>query len=114
VNASHRRLAALVVGVSALLGACSSGGSGTVDISSDPELQLGQSVYNANCARCHGPEGGGGVGNRLNEGVVVARFPDIEDHIAVIVNGFGSMPAWEGTLTPEEIRAVARYEREAL
>jgi mono/diheme cytochrome c family protein len=112
--ASPFRMVTLVLSLALLLGACSSGGSGTVDISSDPELQLGQSVYNANCARCHGPQGGGGVGNKLNEGVVVARFPEIEDHIAVIVNGFGSMPAWEGTLTPEEIRAVARYEREAL
>jgi mono/diheme cytochrome c family protein len=96
------------------LGACSSGGSDTVDVAGDPELELGQEVYNTNCARCHGPDGGGGVGNKLNDGVVVARFPDIADHIALIENGQGGMPAWKGTLSPEEIRAVARYEREAL
>lgn len=94
--------------------ACASGGGGDIDVSGDPELQLGREVYNTNCARCHGPEGGGGVGNKLSDGAVAQRFPDIEDHIAVIVEGVGSMPAWEGTLTPEEIRAVARYEREAL
>ena len=32
----------------------------------------------------------------------------------MITNGFGAMPGWEGTLTPEEINAVARYEREVL
>lgn len=108
------RLAATLIALALGLGACSSDGSGSVDISDDPELQLGQDVFNTNCARCHGPDGGGGVGNKLNEGVVVARFPDIEDHIAVIEKGMGSMPAWEGTLSPEEIRAVARYEREGL
>ncbi len=61
-----------------------------------------------------GPEGGGGVGNKLSDGATVARFADIEDEIAVITSGSGSMPAWEGTLTAEEIRAVARYEREVL
>jgi cytochrome c oxidase cbb3-type subunit 3 len=85
-----------------------------VDLSGDPELRTGREVYNGNCARCHGPEGGGGVGNKLSDGVVVARFPDIEDQIAVITKGIGSMPAWEGTLSPDEIRAVARYEREVL
>lgn len=93
--------------------ACASGG-GDVDVSGDPELQLGQNVYAANCARCHGPNGEGGVGNKLNDGLMEQRFPDIEDHLDVIRIGAGTMPAWEGTLSPEEIRAVARYEREAL
>jgi mono/diheme cytochrome c family protein len=111
---SRRHLATAVAGLVLAAGACASGGGSDVDLSADPELQQGRDVYNENCARCHGPEGGGGVGNRLAGGVVAERYPDIEDQIAVIRNGVGSMPAWEGTLSPEEIEAVARYEREVL
>jgi len=109
-----RHIALLVAGLALTLGACASGGGSDIDLSSDPELETGRDVYNANCARCHGPEGGGGVGIKLNDGLMEARFPDIEDQIAVITDGFGAMPGWEGTLTPEEINAVARYEREVL
>jgi cytochrome c oxidase cbb3-type subunit 3 len=114
VKRPSQRIALLVAGGAIVLGACSSGGGSDVDLSDDPELETGRDVYNANCARCHGPEGGGGAGTKLNDGLMEVRFPDIEDQIAVIANGFGGMPAWEGTLSPEEIRAVARYEREAL
>lgn len=108
------RFVLLFVAIVLAVAACSSGGGSDADLANDPELQQGQAVYNANCARCHGPNGEGGVGNKLNEGLMEIRFPDIEDQIAVINKGAGTMPAWEGTLTPEEIRAVARYEREAL
>jgi mono/diheme cytochrome c family protein len=114
VNRSVRRIILLLAGLVLTVSACASGGGSDVDLSSDPELQTGRDVYNANCARCHGPEGGGGAGIKINDGLMEVRFPDIEDQIAVITNGFGGMPAWEGTLSAEEIRAVARYEREAL
>ena len=103
-------LAALVLA----LGACTSDGGPDVDLSGDPELEKGQAVYNTNCARCHGPGGGGGVGPALDDGQMTEKFPDIEDQIEIITSGVGSMPAWEGTLSPDEIRAVARYEREIL
>jgi mono/diheme cytochrome c family protein len=114
VKRLSRRIAPLVLGLSLLAAGCATGGGSDVDLSSDPELETGRDVYNANCARCHGPEGGGGVGQRLDDGLMEIRFPEIEDQIAVIANGFGSMPAWEGTLSAEEIRAVSRYLREAL
>jgi mono/diheme cytochrome c family protein len=41
-------------------------------------------------------------------------YPDIDDQIAVIENGRGSMPAFGGSLSPEDIRAVAEYERQVL
>jgi mono/diheme cytochrome c family protein len=43
----------------------------------------------------------------------VERYPDIADHIVVRDRRRG-MPAWEDALTPEEIEAVVRYEREGL
>jgi mono/diheme cytochrome c family protein len=46
-------------------------------------------------------------------GVVAARYPDIEDHMAVIREGKGGrMPKFGDQLSPEEIEAVARWERE--
>lgn len=80
---------------------------------SDPVLAQGQQVYRQNCASCHGAKGGGGAGVKL-AGVVASRYPNIDDHIAVIAQGRGNgrMPAFEDRLTPEEIAAVARWERE--
>jgi mono/diheme cytochrome c family protein len=53
-------------------------------------VAAGGAVY-ATCAGCHGAGGGGGVGYQLNGGEVVKTFPDVESHIAWIVNG--SSPA---------------------
>jgi mono/diheme cytochrome c family protein len=48
-------------------------------------------------------------------GVVASRFPNIEDHIAVIRDGRQpGMPGWGDKLSPEDIEAVARWEREGL
>ncbi len=78
------------------------------------EESLGEQVYSDNCARCHGPDGEGGVGPTLGGGAVAENYPDIEDQLTVIREGRNAMPAWEGTLSPEEIEAVAVYEREEL
>jgi cytochrome c oxidase subunit 2 len=72
----------------------------------------GSAIYAENCAACHGPDGGGGVGPQLSEGQIVTRFPDIEDQIAVVTTGLGPMPAFGERLSPEEIRAVVEYTRE--
>jgi mono/diheme cytochrome c family protein len=38
-----------------------------------------------------------------------------DEHLTVVREGRnGKMPAWEGTLTDEEIEAVVDYEREVL
>ena len=72
---------------------------------------VGSTVYANRCSSCHGNDAGGGLGPQLNDGKVLARFPNIEDQIAVITNGRGGMPGFKGRLTSEEIRAVAEYER---
>jgi len=109
---STRPVLLLFVAALALAGACSSGSSN--ESSGDPEVDRGGEVFSSNCARCHGPDGGGGVGPKLSEGAAVEAYPDIHDEIEVITNGKGAMPAWEGTLDPAEIQAVARYTREGL
>jgi cbb3-type cytochrome c oxidase subunit III len=103
----------VVLAISALAAvACSSNGGGSTP--SDPVLAQGQQVYKAHCATCHGTKGLGGTGMKL-AGKVAANFPNIDDQIAVIQNGrSGGMPAWGKSLSADEIRAVARYERECL
>jgi mono/diheme cytochrome c family protein len=87
----------------------------TTPTPSDPGLAEGQAVFDSQCASCHGRTGNGGLGPKL-AGVVEDRYPDIDDQIAVIANGLPgtNMPAFDGRLSADEIRLVARYEREVL
>jgi mono/diheme cytochrome c family protein len=101
-----------LIGGAAAFSACASGGSSEA-VPSDPVLAQGQQIYVANCASCHGQKGGGGIGTKL-AGLVAKKYPNIADQEAVIANGRSSMPKFGSRLSPEEINAVARYEREAL
>ena len=60
-----------------------------------------------------GQAGGGGLGPKL-AGLVEKKYPNIADQEAVIANGRSSMPKFGSRLSPAEINAVARYEREVL
>lgn len=85
------------------------GGGGTESARSTP----GAAIYDANCASCHGADGGGGVGPAL-AGEVVAAFPNAGDEIAVVTDGRRGMPAFDGRLTTEEIEQVVEYTRTGL
>lgn len=67
----------------------------------------GKTIFVANCAGCHtltAAGTSGTVGPNLDDGKY--------DEAAVakqVANGGGAMPAFKGTLTPEEIEAVAAY-----
>jgi mono/diheme cytochrome c family protein len=74
----------------------------------------GPAVYKQFCSSCHGARGEGGVGPRLGGGQVVRRYPKVADHIEVVTGGRGSMPAFRGTLTADQIRAVVDFERTGL
>ena len=50
-------------------------------------IAAGGGIYANACASCHGGGGGGGVGYQLSEGEVLLTFPDVESHIAWVVNG---------------------------
>ncbi len=109
----HRRsrlpLVALAVALALVLAAC----GGDSEPGGGGEESQGETVYSANCARCHGPDGEGGVGPQLGDGAVEENLT-LEEHTEVVTNGRNGMPAWEGQLTPEEIDAVVLYEREEL
>jgi mono/diheme cytochrome c family protein len=83
------------------------GGGGAGAAGSGPGAEL----YAANCARCHGSDGGGGIGPQLSDGQVADEFPDVADEIDVVTDGEGSMPAFGDRLSPTEIDDVVEYTR---
>ena len=73
----------------------------------------GYDVFLANCARCHGQDGQGGVGPKL-AGVVTADFPDAQQEIALVRNGRAGMPSFKNDLSAAEIQDVVTYTRTQL
>ncbi|HEX4775388.1 MAG TPA: cytochrome c [Acidimicrobiia bacterium] len=80
----------------------------------DAALVRGRGVYRSFCAECHGMQGQGGTGPKLAGGAVKRAFPNVDDQVALVESGRGSMPAWKGRLTDQQINDVVRYEREVL
>lgn len=78
-------------------------------------MDLGEKVYNANCAVCHMPNGEGlpGVFPAL-KGSQIA-LTDQPKHITTVINGITgtAMQAYAKQLTMSEIAAVVTYERNA-
>lgn len=73
-------------------------------------VAFGQSLYRANCAACHGIDGGGIVGPNLTDDAYKSVRVPI-DLLTIIQNGAGSgaMPAWNGRLNLNEQMLVAAY-----
>ena len=76
---------------------------------SDDKMVLGLEVFNnkAQCGLCHTLEAAasnGMIGPNLDQ-----LKPQKEQIAYVVSNGIGVMPAFEDTLTPEEIEAVINY-----
>ena len=73
----------------------------------DPKMELGLDVYKAQCGMCHALQTAG------SEGQIGPNFdqlrPSIPQVIAAVTNGIGVMPPFEGTLSSEEIEAVAYF-----
>ena len=75
----------------------------------DPNMELGLDVYNdkAQCGMCHTLQAAGSEGQI---GINLDQLkPLLAQVIAVVTNGNGVMPAFEGMLSSEEIDAVAYY-----
>ena len=102
----------LLIGLGAALSSCA--GEVPAVPTDDAQLVQGREIYLSKCAACHGADGSGRTGSKLNEGVVVANFPDPDDEFDVIANGKDRMPAYGGSLSAEEIEAVVRFTREGL
>jgi hypothetical protein len=95
-------------------------------------LAVGATVYSTKgCSGCHGASGGGASGPAMAGGAVVKTFPDPAEQVAWVAVGSegwakagndtygatnkpvnaGAMPAWQDSLSAEELMAVVLHER---
>ena len=71
-------------------------------------IEAGEQVYGDNCATCHG--------DKLRS---TGAMPDLKElrpgdrsrFDKLVLEGRGQMPAWQGTLSPEEIDQIWAYVR---
>jgi mono/diheme cytochrome c family protein len=75
----------------------------------DPNAS-GAELYAQFCARCHGADLAGGVGQALGPGSELVEKPD-SYVIAVLEDGRGSMPAFGNTLSADQIQSVLDFIR---
>ncbi len=79
--------------------------------SMDELMEKGKTVYAANCASCHLPEGQGieGLFPALN-GSAIVNGPASE-HVNIVLNGKNMMPVFKAQLNDVDIAAAVTYER---
>ncbi|HEX7003799.1 MAG TPA: c-type cytochrome, partial [Trueperaceae bacterium] len=65
-------------------------------------------LYRRSCAMCHGPQGGGGVGPPLAGN---STLQNVDFVLERILHGTSVMPAFADRLAPEQIAAIATFER---
>ena len=83
------------------------------NISANDLLEKGKKIFlgEGNCATCHtlkNANSKGKIGPNLDE-----IKPDIVRVLTAVKNGIGVMPAYEGMLSDDEIKAVASYVAES-
>jgi mono/diheme cytochrome c family protein len=113
----NTRLATLLLAGAVTVAGCAQAPSVPLGADGEPDavLQLGQDIYGRRCAACHGADGGGGRGSKLNDGALEEAYPTIDDLVVVIVDGQGStMPGFGESLSAGERLALARYIIEVL
>lgn len=73
-------------------------------------IKRGESVYAANCAACHLPNGRGAGAVKALDGSAIVQDVDANKMLQIVLNGAanGAMPAWK-QLSDTEIAAVVTY-----
>lgn len=114
-----RRTMAIVGVTAVVLAGCGGDGEGDADTTASPdttpETQTtadadsadtvdGSTVFSANCSSCHGATGTGG-----NVGPSLTSSTDPNAVERQVREGGGGMPAFEGSLSDEEIEAVTEH-----
>ncbi len=75
-------------------------------------LEQGKAIYEQNCVACHGPDGKGivpGTPDFTDVEFMSSRSP--ADFFQVVTEGRGTMPSWQGRLSPDERWASIEYIR---
>lgn len=63
----------------------------------------GASLYNANCAQCHGPQG------TMSANAAREAKSNPKAAISIILRGEDSMPSFEGKLSNQDIADIVAY-----
>lgn len=66
----------------------------------------GEKIYKTYCVTCHGLYGDMGASGAAN--LTKSKLP-LEERIKVITNGRNTMTGFKALLTPDKIKAVAKY-----
>ncbi len=69
-------------------------------------ISVGEQIYDKYCKLCHGKDGKLGLNGAKD---ITASVLTLEERILLIKNGKNTMTPFEGILSEEEIKAVARY-----
>ncbi len=74
--------------------------------------ESGKAVYNANCAACHAPDGGGTIGPNFTDDYYL-HGGKLSDIIHVVTEGVPAkgMISWKPILKPDQIRDVSFFVR---
>jgi cytochrome c oxidase subunit 2 len=72
-------------------------------------VDLGREEWAGVCAKCHGPNGEGGIGRRIAGSITLS---DPEALAAIVRNGRRTMPAVGSGWTDEQVAALAAYLQE--
>jgi len=75
--------------------------------------QAGEAVFNQHCAVCHGTEGQGGIGPSFQGSDLMTNSARVEENKSILLNGRAAMPSFKAQLSPRDIAAVIRYQRNA-
>ncbi len=74
------------------------------------QIEAGKSIYDANCAVCHGPDGGLAANANFNDLQLVSA-KSLDDWAASVRQGKGIMPGFEGRLADGDVYAALAYIR---
>ena len=91
-----------------LVASCGDGPSNDVDVQVEAEPKLAQASRNyiMKCSVCHGPDG---VPVLLTAPDLRTSTLDLEERMAIIAYGKGTMPPHQAMLSKAEIRDLALY-----
>ncbi len=91
----------ILIGISLVVFSCNNGSTPQQEITPN-----GKDIYTTRCAGCHGL---GGQLQLAGAKALPASTLKKEEVVAQIQMGKGSMPPFDGRLSPQEIQAVADY-----
>lgn len=74
------------------------------------QVESGKAMYDANCAVCHGPDGGLAANANFNDLQLVSA-KSLDDWAASVRQGKGIMPGFEGRLADGDVSAALAYIR---